>query len=138
MGQKVNPIGFRLQVNRDWRSRWYASRKDYADFLLADQRIREHLKEKLRQAAVSKIVIERTLKRVTITIHTARPGVIIGKGGAEVDKLREELKKLTGKEIQLNIFEIKRPELDARLVAFIRHVQGRLAAAAGGCSGCAG
>lgn len=117
MGQKVNPIGLRLGIVKGWESNWYADKRDFKDKLYEDYQIRQYIEARVPRGGISKIVIERTLKRVTITIHTARPGVIIGKGGAEVDKLREELKKLTGKDIQLNIFEIKRPELDARLVA---------------------
>ena len=116
MGQKTNPIGNRLGFIRGWDSNWYGG-KDYTDKLVEDDKIRTYLMARLRKASVSNIIIERTLKLVTVTIKSARPGVIIGKGGSEVDKLREELKKLTGKEVQINIFEIKRPELDARLVA---------------------
>lgn len=116
MGQKANPIGNRLGFIRGWDSNWYGGKK-YADKLVEDEKIREYLMARLRKASISKIVIERTLKLITVTINTARPGVIIGKGGQEVDKLKEELKKLTRKEIQINIFEIKRPEVDARLVA---------------------
>lgn len=116
MGQKTNPIGNRLGFIRGWDSNWYGG-NDYKDKLVEDERIREYLLARLRKASVSNIIIERTLKLVTVTVKSARPGVIIGKGGQEVDKLREELKKLTRKEIQINIFEIKRPELDARLVA---------------------
>lgn len=116
MGQKTNPIGNRLGFIRGWDSNWYGGNQ-YADKIEEDNRIRRYLSARLRRASVSKIVIERTLKLVTVTIQTARPGVIIGRGGTEVDKLKEELKKLTGKEVQINIFEIKRPELDARLVA---------------------
>ncbi|NIK74570.1 small subunit ribosomal protein S3 [Thermonema lapsum] len=117
MGQKVNPIGLRLGIIKGWESNWYADKRDFKDKLYEDYQIRQYIEARVPKGSISKIAIERTLKRVTITIHTARPGVIIGKGGAEVDKLREELKKLTGKDVQLNIFEIKRPELDARLVA---------------------
>ena len=113
MGQKTNPIGNRLGFIRGWDSNWYGG-KDYTDKLVEDDKIRTYLMARLRKASVSNIIIERTLKLVTVTIKSARPGVIIGKGGSEVDKLREELKKLTGKEVQINIFEIKRPELDAR------------------------
>jgi small subunit ribosomal protein S3 len=116
MGQKANPIGLRLGFIKGWDSNWYGGQK-YADKLVEDETIRKYLMARLRKASVAKIVIERTLKLITVTIHTARPGVIIGRGGQEVDKLKEELKKLTGKEVQINIFEIKRPELDARLVA---------------------
>lgn len=116
MGQKTNPIGNRLGFIRGWDSNWYGG-NDYKDKLVEDEKIREYLLARLRKASVSNIIIERTLKLVTVTVKSARPGVIIGKGGQEVDKLREELKKLTGKEVQINIFEIKRPELDAKLVA---------------------
>ena len=127
MGQKTNPIGFRLGVIKGWDSNWYGGR-DYADKLVEDEKIRNYLKARLGKAGISKIVIERTLKLITVTIHTARPGIIIGKGGKEVDKLKEELKKLTKKDIQINIFEIKRPELDARLVAdsVARQIEGRI------------
>ena len=117
MGQKTNPIGNRLGIIRGWDSNWYGGR-NYADKLVEDDKIRRYIMARLSKGGVSKIVIERTMKFLTITIHTARPGIVIGKGGAEVDKLKEELKKLTRKEdIQINIFEIKRPELDAQLVA---------------------
>ena len=116
MGQKVNPIGIRLGIIKGWDSNWFGGH-NYADKLVEDDKIRTYLKARLAKGSISKIVIERTLKLVTVTINTARPGIIIGKGGKEVDKLKEELKKLTKKEIQINIFEIKRPELDARLVA---------------------
>jgi small subunit ribosomal protein S3 len=127
MGQKTNPIGFRLGVIKGWDSNWYGGR-DYSDKLVEDEKIRNYLKARLGKAGISKIVIERTLKLITVTIHTARPGIIIGKGGKEVDKLKEELKKLTKKDIQINIFEIKRPELDARLVAdsVARQIEGRI------------
>jgi len=116
MGQKTNPIANRLGYIRGWDSNWYGGR-DYTAKLVEDNKIRKYLNARLAKASISKIIIERTLKLVTITINTARPGVIIGKGGQEVDKLKEELKKLTKKEVQINIFEIKRPELDAQLVA---------------------
>ncbi len=127
MGQKVNPIGFRLGVIKGWDSNWYGG-KDYSEKLVEDEKIRGYLKARLPKGSISKIVIERTLKLITVTINTARPGIIIGKGGKEVDKLKEELKKLTKKEIQINIFEIKRPELDARLVAdsIARQIEGRI------------
>lgn len=115
MGQKINPIGFRLGVIKGWDSNWYGG-KDFADKLYEDQQIRKYVSARIPKGGISKVVIERTLKRITLTIHTARPGVVIGKGGAEVDKLKEELKKLTNKDVQINIFEIKRPELDAKLV----------------------
>ena len=116
MGQKTNPIGNRLGFILGWDSNWYGG-KNYKDKLIEDAQIRRYLNARLSKASLSKIIIERTLKLVTVTINTARPGVIIGKGGQEVDKLKEELKKLTKKDIQINIFEVKRPELDARLVA---------------------
>lgn len=116
MGQKVNPIGLRLGIINGWDSNWYGG-KNFSEKLVEDQKIRQYIDARLPRGGVSKIVIERTLKRITLTIHTARPGVVIGKGGSEVDKIKEELKKLTGKEVQINIFEIKRPEIDAKLVA---------------------
>jgi len=116
MGQKTNPIGNRLGIIRGWDSNWYGGR-DFGDKIAEDHKIRRYLEARLSKAGVSRIYIERTLKLITITITTARPGIIIGKGGQEVDKLKEELKKITKKEIQINIFEIKRPELDAKLVA---------------------
>ncbi|MEX1190003.1 MAG: 30S ribosomal protein S3 [Bacteroidia bacterium] len=127
MGQKCNPIALRLGIVRGWDSNWYGGR-NYADKLLEDHKIRNYLTARLTKASVSRIIIERTLKLVTVTINTARPGIIIGKGGQEVDKLKEELKKLTKKEVQINIFEIKRPELDARLVAdgIARQLEGRI------------
>ena len=127
MGQKTNPIGNRLGFIRGWDSNWFGGR-NYADKLVEDDKIRKYLMARLRKASVSRIVIERTLKLVTITINTARPGVIIGKGGSEVDKLKEELKKLTKKDVQINIFEIKRPELDAQLVgdSIARQIEARI------------
>jgi len=116
MGQKANPIGNRLGIIRGWDSNWYGGR-NYADRLVEDEKIREYLLARLVKGGISRIVIERTLKLITVTIHTARPGIVIGKGGAEVDKLKEEIKKLTRKDVQINIYEIKRPELDAQLVA---------------------
>lgn len=115
MGQKVNPIGLRLGYIRGWESSWYGG-KSFSDKLVEDNKIRKYIDARIQKGSISKVVIERTLKRITLTIHTARPGVVIGKAGAEVDKLREELKKLTGKDVQINIFEIKRPELDAKLI----------------------
>lgn len=115
MGQKVNPIAFRLGIVRGWDSAWYGG-NDFSDKLVEDHRIRKYIVARIPKGGISKVVIERTLKRITLTVHTARPGVVIGKGGAEVDKIKEELKKLTGKDVQINIFEIKRPELDAKLV----------------------
>lgn len=116
MGQKTNPIGNRLGIIRGWDSNWFGG-NDYGDKIAEDYKIRRYLDARLSKGGVSRIYIERTLKLVTVTITTARPGLIIGKGGQEVDKLKEELKKLTGKEVQINIFEIKRPELDAILVS---------------------
>ena len=115
MGQKTNPIGNRLGIIRGWESNWYGG-NDYGDKLAEDQKLRNYIFARLSKASVSRVIIERTLKLVTLTITTARPGIIIGKAGQEVDKLKEELKKISGKEVQLNIIEIKRPELDAKLV----------------------
>ena len=115
MGQKVNPTGFRLGIIKGWDSNWYGG-KEFAEKLIEDQEIRKYVHARLPKGGISKIIIERTLKRITLTIHTARPGVVIGKGGSEVDKIKEELKQLTGKDVQINIFEIKRPELDAKLI----------------------
>lgn len=115
MGQKVNPVGLRLGIIKGWDSNWYGG-KNFSEKLIEDQNIRKYIEARIPKGGIAKIVIERTLKRITLTIHTARPGVVIGKGGAEVDKIKEELKKLTGKDVQINIFEIKRPEIDARLV----------------------
>jgi small subunit ribosomal protein S3 len=127
MGQKTNPIGNRLGYIRGWESQWFGGR-NYGDKIAEDASIRKYLYARLGKASVSRIIIERTLKLVTITITTARPGIIIGKGGQEVDKLKEELKKITNKEVQINIFEIKRPELDAKLVAdsVARQIEGRI------------
>ncbi|AZN38421.1 30S ribosomal protein S3 [Paenibacillus albus] len=117
MGQKVNPVGLRIGVIRDWESKWYAG-KDFGDLLMEDVKIREHLKNKLKDAAVSKFEIERAANRVNVTIHTAKPGMVIGKGGSEVETLRSELSKIAkGKKVHINISEIKHPELDAVLVA---------------------
>jgi small subunit ribosomal protein S3 len=115
MGQKVNPIGQRLGIVRGWESNWYGG-KDFATKLAEDEKIRRYLKVRIPRGGISKIVIERTLKRIIITVHTSRPGIVIGKGGSEVDKLKEEIKNITKKDVQINIFEIKRPELDAKLV----------------------
>ena len=115
MGQKVNPVGFRLGIIKGWDSAWFDS-KSYADKLIEDNKIRKYIVARMPKGGISKIVIERTLKKITLTVHTARPGVVIGKGGSEVDKIKEELKNLTEKDLQINIFEIKRPELDAKLV----------------------
>jgi small subunit ribosomal protein S3 len=115
MGQKINPVGFRLGIIRGWDSNWFGG-KEFSDKLVEDQKIRKYIDARIQKGGIAKVVIERTIKRITLTIHTARPGVVIGKGGTEVDKIKEELKKLTGKDVQINIYEIKRPELDARLV----------------------
>jgi small subunit ribosomal protein S3 len=115
MGQKINPISLRLGIVRGWDSNWYGG-KSFSEKLVEDQKIREYVQARIPKGGIAKVVIERTLKRITLTIHTARPGVVIGKGGNEVDKIKEELKKLTGKDVQINIFEIKRPELDSKLV----------------------
>jgi small subunit ribosomal protein S3 len=127
MGQKTNPIANRLGIIRGWDSNWYGG-KNFENKLIEDDRIRKYLNARLSKAGISKIVIERTLKLVTVTIHTARPGIIIGKGGQEVDKLKEELKKITQKEIQINISEIKRPELDSVIVAntVASQIEGRI------------
>ena len=117
MGQKTNPIGLRIAVNRDWRSKWYAEKKEFGKLLSEDRKIRDVLKKKLESASVPKILIERAATRCRITILTARPGVVIGRKGAEIDKLKEELSKMTGKEIYVDIMEIKQPETDAQLVA---------------------
>jgi small subunit ribosomal protein S3 len=116
MGQKVNPISARLGIIRGWDSNWFGG-KDFAEKLVEDEKIREYLNARINKGGIARVVIERTLKRVTITIHTSRPGIIIGKGGGEVDRIKEELKKFTGKEIAINIAEIRRPELDANIVA---------------------
>lgn len=128
MGQKVNPIANRLGIIRGWDSNWYGG-NNYGATILEDDKIRKYLDARLAKASVSRVVIERTLKLVTITICTARPGIIIGKGGQEVDKLKEELKKITDKDIQINIFEIKKPELDAVIVAnnIARQLEGKIA-----------
>ena len=120
MGQKVNPVSNRLGIIRGWDSNWYGGKK-YGDTLLEDSKIRKYLNARLAKASVSRVVIERTLKLITITVCTSRPGIIIGKGGQEVDKLKEELKKITDKEVQINIFEVKRPEFDA--VAYRRAIK---------------
>ena len=116
MGQKVNPVGLRLGINRTWDSRWFAD-KDYARLLHQDRQLREHLHKKLQAAGAAKVIIERPAKKARITIHTARPGVVIGKKGADIEKLRSELSRMAGGEVSLNIVEIRKPELDARLIA---------------------
>jgi len=127
MGQKTNPIGNRLGIIRGWESNWFGGR-NYGDKIAEDYKIRQYIFTRLAKASVSRVIIERTLKIVTITITTARPGIIIGKGGQEVDMLKEELKKITGKDIQINIYEIKRPELDAKLVGanIARQIENRI------------
>jgi len=127
MGQKANPIGNRLGIIRGWESNWYGG-NDFGDKLAEDANIRKYLMARLSKASVSRIAIERTLKLVTITIHTARPGIIIGKGGQEVETLKEEIKKITNKDIQINIIEVKRPELEAALVAnsIAKQIEGRI------------
>ena len=127
MGQKVNPIANRVGYIRSWDSNWFGG-KDFSSRLVEDATIRKYLNARLAKASISKIIIERTLKLVTVTISTARPGIIIGKGGQEVDKLKEELKKLTGKDVQINIFEVKRPDIDAVIVAnnIARQLEGRV------------
>jgi small subunit ribosomal protein S3 len=116
MGQKVNPIGLRVGINRTWDSRWFAG-KDYAALLHEDLRLKDYLKERLQQAGVSRIIIERPAKKARVTIHSARPGVVIGKKGADIEKLRSDLAKMTGSEVSLNIVEIRKPEIDAKLIA---------------------
>ncbi|UCH75512.1 MAG: 30S ribosomal protein S3 [Rhodospirillales bacterium] len=116
MGQKVNPIGLRLGINRTWNSRWYAD-KNYGDKLHDDIKLREYIEKRLSQAGISRIVIERQAKKARVTIHSARPGVVIGKKGADIEKLRQDLIKLTGEDVSLNIVEVRKPEIDAKLVA---------------------
>ena len=116
MGQKVNPIGMRLQVNRTWDSRWYADTKDYGDLLLEDLRMRDFIRKECAQAGVARVIIERPHKKCRVTIHTARPGVIIGKKGADIETLRKKLAAMTTSELHLNILEVRKPELDAQLV----------------------
>jgi len=127
MGQKTNPVGFRLGVIRGWDSNWYADR-DFAAKLVEDEEIRKYMATRLKRAGLARVVVERTPRRVILTLHTSRPGIVIGRGGAEVEKLREDLKKLTDKDIQININEIKRPELDASLVAqnIAQQLEGRI------------
>ncbi|MEL6132362.1 MAG: 30S ribosomal protein S3 [Bacteroidota bacterium] len=127
MGQKTHPIGLRLGIIKGWESNWFGG-NDFSDKLVEDEQIRGYLKARIPRGGISKIVIERTLRKITITIHTSRPGIVIGKGGKEVDKLREEIKKITGKDVQINIFEIKRPELDATLVGqqIAQQLEGRV------------
>ncbi len=117
MGQKVNPIVMRLNVNRTWESKWYAEGKDYARLLHEDIKIRDYIKKELKSAAVSKVVVERPAKKAIVTIHTARPGVVIGKKGTDIEKIRKNVSKLTDGDVQLNIVEVRKPELDAQLIA---------------------
>ena len=116
MGQKINPIGLRVGINRTWDSRWYAGR-DYADKLIDDLKLREYVQESLKAAGISKVIIERAAKVTKVTVHTARPGVIIGKKGADIEKLRQQLSRRAGGEVSLNIVEVRKPEIDAQLVA---------------------
>lgn len=117
MGQKVNPIGLRTGINKDWNSKWYASKKDFSLFLIRDYKIREYLEKKLKDAAVANVLIERNSKRTDVTIYTAKPGVIIGHGGEEIEVLKKEISKLTDENIQISIMEIKNPDLSAKIVA---------------------
>ncbi|MGB3583974.1 MAG: 30S ribosomal protein S3, partial [Roseiarcus sp.] len=117
MGQKINPIGLRLGINRTWDSRWYSSKAEYGRLLHEDMKIRDSLTKSLKQAAISKIVIERPHKKARINIHSARPGVVIGKKGADIEKLRKQVAKLTNSEVAINIVEVRKPEIDATLVA---------------------
>ena len=129
MGQKTNPIGIRLGIIRGWDSNWYANKKDFGKKLIEDNKIRNYLNARINKGGISKIVIERTLNKLIVTIHTSKPGIIIGKGGGEVDRIKEELKKLTGNDdVQINILEIRRPELDAQIVAdtIARQLEGRI------------
>lgn len=129
MGQKANPIGNRLGIIRGWESNWYADKKTYGTRLVEDHKIRTYLNARINKGGISKIVIERTLGKLIITIHTSKPGIIIGKGGGEVDRIKEELKKLTGKDdVQINILEIRRPELDAMIVGdtIARQIENRI------------
>jgi small subunit ribosomal protein S3 len=129
MGQKANPIGNRLGIIRGWESNWYGSKKDYAGKLIEDHKLRTYLNARINKGGISKIVIERTLGKLIVTIHTSKPGIIIGKGGGEVDRIKEELKKLTGKDdVQINILEIRRPELDAMIVGdtIARQIENRI------------
>lgn len=127
MGQKTNPIGNRLGIIRGWDSNWFGGH-DFAAKLVGDEKIREYLNARIQKGGISRIVIERTLKRITVTMHTSRPGIIIGKGGSEVDRIREELKKLSGSDVQINIVEIRKPELDAAIVgeSIARQLEGRV------------
>ncbi len=127
MGQKTNPIGNRLGIIKGWDSNWFGG-KNFADKVIGDEKIRRYIKARIVKGGIARIVIERTLKRITVTIHTSRPGIIIGKGGSEVDRLREELKKLTASDVQINIIEIRKPELDANIVgeSIAKQIEGRI------------
>jgi small subunit ribosomal protein S3 len=129
MGQKANPIGNRLGIIRGWESNWYGSKKDFANKLIEDNKIRNYLNARINKGGIAKIVIERTLNKLIVTIHTSKPGIIIGKGGGEVDRIKEELKKLTSNEdVQINILEIRRPEVDANIVGdtIARQIENRI------------
>ncbi|HET6872149.1 MAG TPA: 30S ribosomal protein S3 [Sporolactobacillaceae bacterium] len=128
MGQKVNPIGFRIGFIRDWESKWYADKKNYAEYLHEDIKIREYIEKRLKDAAVSSVELERAANRINVTIKTAKPGMVIGKGGSEVEALRKALNALTGKKVHVNIFEIKNADIDAKLVAenIARQLEGRV------------
>ena len=127
MGQKTNPIGNRLGIIRGWDSNWYAN-KDYAKNVIEDQQVRKYLSARIPKGGIARIIIERSIKRITVTIHTSRPGIIIGRGGQEVDQIKEELKKITGQDIQINIVEVRKPDLDANIVAesIAKQLEGRV------------
>ena len=127
MGQKTNPIGNRLGIIKGWDSNWFAT-KDYGANVIADEKIRQYLHARISKGGIARIIIERTLKRITVTIHTSRPGIIIGKGGSEVDRIKEELKKLTSQEVQINIVELRKPEMDANIVgeSIAKQVEARI------------
>ena len=127
MGQKTNPIGNRLGIIRGWESNWFGG-KEFGDKVVEDEKIRTYLRARITKGGIARIIIERAIKRITVTIHTSRPGIIIGKGGQEVDRIREELRKLTGKDVQINIIEIRKPELDATIVAesIAKQLEGRV------------
>lgn len=117
MGQKVNPHGLRVGINKDWSGKWYASKKEYADLLIEDNKLRDYIKNRLYEAGISKIDIERAAERVKIHVHTSKPGIVIGKGGSSIEQLRKELQKMTDNKVMVNILEVKKPETDAQLVA---------------------
>ncbi|NLD78793.1 MAG: 30S ribosomal protein S3 [Mollicutes bacterium] len=128
MGQKVSPIGLRIGINKDWQAKWYAPKNEVADLINQDIKIRDFIEKKLKAAAVSEIIIERTKNKIEITLHTAKPGIVIGHGGEEVEKLKKEIKKLTGEEVKISIVEIKKPDMVAKLVAdgIARQIEGRI------------